>query len=54
MEKLDVLIIGAGPIGLSCGIEAVKHDLTYLIIDKGPLVNTIYNFPVNMTFFSSL
>jgi len=50
---LDVLIIGAGPIGLACGIEAQKAGLEYLIIDKGCLVNSIYNYPLNMTFFST-
>ena len=49
----DVLIIGAGPIGLACGIEAKKRDLSYLIVDKGCLVNSIYNYPLNMTFFST-
>jgi thioredoxin reductase (NADPH) len=49
----DVIIIGAGPIGLSCGIEAVKRNIKYLIIEKGCLVNSIYNYPVNMTFFST-
>ncbi|MCP5051646.1 MAG: YpdA family putative bacillithiol disulfide reductase [bacterium] len=52
-ENLDVLIVGAGPIGLACGIEAKKRDLSYRIIEKGCLVNSIYNFPVNMTFFST-
>lgn len=50
---IDVLIIGAGPIGLACGIEAKKKGLNYLIIDKGCLVNSIYNYPLNMTFFST-
>ncbi|MEM9390572.1 MAG: YpdA family putative bacillithiol disulfide reductase [Bacteroidota bacterium] len=49
----DVVIIGAGPIGLACGIEAKKAGLTYLIIDKGCLVNSVYNYPLNMTFFST-
>ena len=49
----DILIIGAGPIGLACGIEAKKNNLSYLIIDKGCLVNSIYNYPFNMTFFST-
>jgi thioredoxin reductase (NADPH) len=49
----DILIIGAGPIGLACGIEAKKNDLDYLIIDKGMLVNSIFNYPVNTTFFST-
>ena len=49
----DVIIIGAGPIGLACGIEAEKKDLDYLIFDKGCLVNSLYNYPLNMTFFST-
>jgi thioredoxin reductase (NADPH) len=53
MEKYDVLIVGAGPIGLACGIEAEKANLSYLIIDKGCLVNSIFNYPLNMTFFST-
>jgi thioredoxin reductase (NADPH) len=53
MKEFDVLIIGAGPIGLACGIEAKKAGLSYLVIDKGCLVNSIYNYPLNMTFFST-
>ena len=49
----DLIIIGAGPIGLACGIEAKKNNLDYLIVDKGMLVNSIYNYPVNTTFFST-
>ena len=52
-EKLDILIVGAGPIGLACGIEAEKAGLSYVIIDKGCLVNSLYNYPRNMTFFST-
>lgn len=52
-NEYDVLIIGAGPIGLACGISCSKAGLTYLIIDKGPLVNSLYNYPLNMTFFST-
>ncbi len=52
-EILDVAIIGAGPIGLACGIEAEKASLNYVILDKGCLVNSIYNYPQNMTFFST-
>ena len=51
--NVDVCIIGAGPIGLCCGIEAKKANLSYLIIDKGCLVNSLYNYPKNMTFFST-
>jgi thioredoxin reductase (NADPH) len=52
-NNFDVIIIGAGPIGLRCGIEAASRNLSYLIIDKGCLVNSIYNYPTNMTFFST-
>ena len=53
MKKYDVCIIGAGPIGLNCAIEAIKSNLTYLIIDTGCLINSLYNYPNNMTFFST-
>lgn len=53
MEEYDVLIVGAGPIGLACGIEAIKAGLSYIIVDKGALVNSLYNYPVFMTFFST-
>ncbi|MDA1121024.1 MAG: YpdA family putative bacillithiol disulfide reductase [Bacteroidetes bacterium] len=53
MEIYDVLIIGAGPIGLACGIEAKKAGQRYVIVDKGCLVNSLYNYPYNMTFFST-
>jgi len=49
----DVIIIGAGPIGLACGIAAEKASLDYLILDKGVLVNSLYHYPQNMTFFST-
>lgn len=52
-QEYDIIIIGAGPIGLACGIEAKKNNLSYLIIEKGCLVNSLYNYPVNMTFFST-
>jgi len=49
----DVIIIGAGPTGLACGIEAEKNQLKYLVIEKGCIVNSIKNFPVHMTFFTT-
>ncbi|MGR3179433.1 MAG: YpdA family putative bacillithiol disulfide reductase [Candidatus Anammoxibacter sp.] len=49
----DVIIIGAGPVGLACAIEAQINNLDYLVIDKGCLTNSIYNFPLNITFFST-
>lgn len=53
MGNLDVLIIGGGPIGIACGLEAKKKKLRYLITEKGPIVNSLFNYPVNMQFFSS-
>lgn len=53
MEEKDIIIIGAGPIGLACGIEAKKAGLNYLIIEKGCLVNSLYHYPHNMSFFST-
>lgn len=52
-ENYDVIIIGGGPIGLACGIEAKKAGLNYLILEKGVLVNSLFHYPVNMTFFST-
>ena len=49
----DVVIIGGGPIGLACAIEARRRKLSHIILEKGVLVNSIYHFPVNMTFFST-
>jgi len=49
----DIVIIGAGPIGLACGLEAKKKNLSYKIIEKGVLVNSLYHYPANMTFFST-
>lgn len=48
-----VIIIGGGPIGLACAIEAQKAGIDYLVLEKGCLVNSLYNYPVNMTFFST-
>lgn len=48
-----MLIIGGGPIGIACGMEAEKKGLTYVIIEKGCLVNSLYHYPANMTFFST-
>ena len=54
MENLlDVIIIGGGPIGLSCGLEAQQKGLKYIIVEKGSLVDSLYHYPANMTFFST-
>ncbi|MCR8556678.1 YpdA family putative bacillithiol disulfide reductase [Mucilaginibacter sp. BJC16-A38] len=50
---LDILIIGGGPIGIACGLQAQKAGLTFLIVEKGCLVNSLYNYPSTMTFFST-
>ncbi|MBR9922144.1 MAG: YpdA family putative bacillithiol disulfide reductase [Bacteroidetes bacterium] len=49
----DLIIIGGGPAGINCAIQAQKIGLNYLILEKGVLVNSLYNFPANMTFFST-
>lgn len=53
MEILDILIIGGGPIGLNCALEARNHNLSYLIIEKGTIVNSLYHYPLYMRFFST-
>jgi putative YpdA family bacillithiol system oxidoreductase len=51
--KYDLIIIGGGPIGMACAIEAQKNGLNYLILEKGALVNSLFNYPLYMTFFST-
>jgi thioredoxin reductase (NADPH) len=54
MERhYTLIIIGGGPIGIACALEAKKRNLDYLVLEKGTLVNSLYNYPVNMTFFST-
>ena len=53
MILYDIVIIGGGPIGLNCALEAEKAGLSYLIIEKGTIVNSLYNYPLYMTFFST-
>lgn len=52
-QHYTIIIIGGGPIGIACALEAKARSLDYLILEKGTLVNSIYNYPVNMTFFST-
>jgi thioredoxin reductase (NADPH) len=52
-QDFEVIIVGGGPIGIACGLEAQKRGLSYLILEKGPIVNSLFNYPVNMQFFSS-
>lgn len=49
----DLIIIGGGPAGINAGISAKRAGLNFLILEKGMLVNSLYNFPANMTFFST-
>lgn len=53
MKEYDIIIVGGGPIGMACGIEATKAGLSYIILEKGCLVNSLYHYPLNMTFFST-
>jgi len=53
MIEKELIIIGAGPSGINCGIQATKAKLDYLILEKGVLVNSLFHFPSNMTFFST-
>lgn len=52
-EILDVLIVGGGPIGIACALKCKKKGLSYLIVEKGTLTNSLFNYPLDMTFFSS-
>lgn len=52
-DSFDVLVVGAGPTGMACGIEALRAGLRLLIVEKGCLVNSIFHYPPNMTFFTT-
>lgn len=52
-KDFSLIIIGGGPIGIACALEAKKNNIDYLVIEKGTLVNSLYHYPVNMTFFST-
>lgn len=51
--EIDILIIGAGPIGIACALECKKRNWNYVVIEKGALTNSLFNYPLNMTFFST-
>lgn len=53
MHLYDLIIIGGGPTGLNCAIEAGRAGLDYIVLEKGVLANSVYHFPTNMTFFST-
>jgi thioredoxin reductase (NADPH) len=52
-EKLDAMVIGAGPVGLACALEIQRRGLTVTVVDKGALANSIVGYPTNMEFFST-
>ena len=52
-NQYDLIVVGGGPIGIACGLEAKKAGIEYCILEKGCLVNSLYNYPLNMTFFST-
>lgn len=53
MEQFDVVIAGAGPTGLACGIELKRRGIAAVIVDKGCVCNSLYNYPTNMVFFTT-
>lgn len=52
IEK-DIVIVGGGPIGIACALECKKRNWNYIVIEKGALTNSLFNYPRNMTFFST-
>ncbi len=53
METTDVVVVGAGPTGLACGIELKRRGVSAILIDKGCVVNSLYNYPTQMVFFTT-
>jgi thioredoxin reductase (NADPH) len=53
VETTDVVIVGAGPTGLACGIELKRRGVNAILLDKGCVVNSLYNYPTNMVFFTT-
>ncbi|MGA2269525.1 MAG: YpdA family putative bacillithiol disulfide reductase [Bryobacteraceae bacterium] len=52
-ESFDVVVVGAGPTGLACGIEIQQRSVKTVLVEKGCVVNSIYHYPTNMTFFTT-
>ena len=52
-ESFDALVVGAGPTGLACGIELQQRGIRTVLVEKGCVVNSLYNYPTNMTFFTT-
>ena len=53
MQSYDAIVVGAGPTGLACGIELQKRDVQSVLIEKGCVVNSLYNYPTHMVFFTT-
>jgi len=53
MDRYDVIVVGGGPTGLACAIEAKKAGLSHLVIEKGCVVNSLFHYPVNLLFFTT-
>ena len=53
MEKYDAVVVGAGPTGLACGIELKQRGVSTILLDKGCVVNSLYNYPTHMVFFTT-
>ncbi len=52
-QMFDVIIIGAGPVGLAAAIECKIHGLAYVVLEKGVLANSLFHFPTYMRFFTT-
>ncbi|GAA3782295.1 YpdA family putative bacillithiol disulfide reductase [Corallibacter vietnamensis] len=52
-NQTDIVIVGAGPIGIACALECKKRNWNYIVLEKGALTNSLFNYPLNMTFFST-
>ena len=53
LPAFDAMVVGAGPTGLACGVELKRRGLNAMVIDKGCVVNSLYNYPTHMTFFTT-
>jgi len=53
VQSYDAIVVGAGPTGLACGIELQKRDVQSVLIEKGCVVNSLYNYPTHMVFFTT-
>ena len=53
MQRYDAVVVGAGPTGLACGIELKQRGVSTVLIDKGCVVNSLYNYPTHMVFFTT-